>query len=193
VPLKIVHQNHYEIIGRGMVLLSNPAIHTQSPELYTGTLTEEVALISKGHAIIGKEKKLNDQTEVESAQSEFAIGVREFIVDHGIRLILEIRGKKEPGVGIEVETFPVEANEIVEIVKTAFALSFPVTMTQPGATERSQYANDKNVQTLVVVLGPDERGFQRESIIDITAETVGLINRKLGFLESEEGGRNVLD
>jgi hypothetical protein len=192
MPLKIVHPNHYEIIGRGFVLLSSPPILSKTTDLHTGTLTEEIALLSKCHAIIGKEKKLTDLSEMESVRSQFTTGIREFLADHGIRFILEIRGKKEPGLEIKTAQSASEANEILEIVKTAFAMSFPVKVTGFSPEEKPMYS-DSDVQTVVLDLGPDERGFQRESIVDVAAEMVGLVNGKLGFSESDEGVRDVLD
>jgi len=193
MPLKIIHANYYEILGRGRVLLSSPPILGTISDLHTGTLTEEVALLSKCHAIIGKEKKLADPSELESVQSEFLTGARELIADHGIMAILEIRGKKEPGLELKIGTSEPEAGQIAEIVKTAFAMSFPVEATELGPGEQAPYFNTKEVQILALDLGPEERSFQRESIIDIAAETVGLINRKLGFSDRDDGPSNTLD
>lgn len=193
MPLKIVHPNHEEIIGRGRVLLLSSANPTKTPDLHMGALTEEIALLSKGHAIIGKEKSSADALEVESARLEFITGVRELIADQGIKVILEIRGKKEPGLGIVAASSTPEANEIVEIVKTAFSLNFPVAITGLSSTDLPTYSDDKDVQTVVLDLGPDERRFQRETVIDIAAETVGLVNRRLGFSGGDDGSGDALD
>ena len=193
MPLKIIHPNHYEIIGRGLVLLLSSTNQTKTPDLHMGALTEEIALLSKGHAIIGKEKRFADSSEIESARSEFTTGVRELIADQGIRIILEIRGKKEPGLGITVASSTSEADEIAEIVKTGFSLTVPTAVTSLSSTDLPTYSDDKEVQTIVLDLGPGERSFQRETVIDIAAETVGLVNRKLGFSGGDDGSGDALD
>ena len=193
MPLKIIHPSHYEIMGRGLVLLSSQPILGKNKDLHTGTLTEEIALLSKSHAIIGKEKRMEDRDGIESAVSQFTTRVREFVADEGIRCILEIRGMKGPGFVIKAEKSASETNEILEIVKTSFAMSFPVATTPLSPAEHPVYSNSDGVQTIVLDLGPEEREFQRESIIVAAAETVGLINSKLGFSESDEGTRDVLD
>ncbi|HEX4920784.1 MAG TPA: hypothetical protein VFV92_08595 [Candidatus Bathyarchaeia archaeon] len=193
MPLKIVHPNRYEIIGRGLVLLLSSTNQTKTPDLHMGALTEEIALLSKGHAIIGQEKRFTDASDIESARLEFTTGVRELIADQGIRIILEIRGKKEPGLGIMVAPSTSEADEIVEIVKTAFSLTVPTAVTPLSSAELPTYSSDKDVQTIVLDLGPDERSIQRETVIDIAAETVGLVNRKLGFSGRDDGPGDALD
>src|SRR2546426_578291 len=49
------------------------------------------------------------------------------------------------------------------------------------------------VQIIQLELGPDERGFQKDHIVSVMADIVGLINGKLGFLESDQRGSRVLD
>jgi len=55
MPIKIIRQTHQEIIGRGTVLLSSPPAADQTGDLYTGQIVEDAALLSRAHAMIGKE------------------------------------------------------------------------------------------------------------------------------------------
>ena len=193
MPLKVVHPNHYEIVGTGLVLLSSPPILDKNIDLYTGTLTEEIALTSRAPAIIGRERKMTDPSEIESILSKISTRVSEFVADQKIKCILDIRGKREPGFEIKTAHTTSDKIEILETVKTALAMSFPVTVTALGSAEHPVSSNDNVVPTLVLDLGPDERESQRETLISAAAETVGLINSKLGFSEGDEAARDVLD
>ena len=191
MPLKVVHPNHYEIIGGGFVLLSSRPVFGKNEDLHTGTLTEEIALLSKSPAIIAKEKKMVDLSEAESAVYQFASRVRELVADQRIKCIMEIRGRKEPGFEIKTGESANEPNEILEIVKTAFSMTLSVAVTTIDSADLA-IAND-GAQTIILELGPDERDAQRDSVVNVAAETVGLINSKLGFSESDERTGDVLD
>ena len=101
MPIKIIHPDHLEIVGLGRVLLTAP--HTASPDanLYTGSIVEEAALTSRSYAVIGKiSKEFLDLNKIQSVKSEFRKGVETFITEDGIRYVLDIHGKKDPGVDI---------------------------------------------------------------------------------------------
>ncbi len=98
MPLKLIRQNHWEIIGRGPTLLSSPPTIDQSGELYTGRIVEEAALLSKAHAIIRKDGKYNPDSGIPpDVSSEFEASTKNFIMELGIKCVLVILGKNEPG------------------------------------------------------------------------------------------------
>src|SRR5712664_5021914 len=101
MPVKIIHPDHVEIVGLGHVLLTAPHIASPDADLHTGTIVEEAALTSRSYAVIGKvSREFLDLNRLQSAQSEFRKSIESFIAEDGIRYLLEIRGKKEPGVNI---------------------------------------------------------------------------------------------
>src|SRR5438552_892915 len=102
MPVKIIHPNHVEIVGIGHVLLIAPHATGPDADLHTGQIVEEAALTSRSFAVIGKiNREFFDMNRIQSAQSEFRKGIEGFVSEDGIRYILDIRGKKEPGVNIE--------------------------------------------------------------------------------------------
>ena len=86
MPLKIIHPYHTEIMGRGLVLLSNPQIAWAKRDLYTGQIVEEAALLSKSWAIIAKEsKQLQGEAEARLAMSDSDKSVRDFVDEYGVK------------------------------------------------------------------------------------------------------------
>src|SRR6266571_209033 len=101
MPVKIIHPDHVEIVGLGHVLLTAPHIASPDADLHTGTIVEEAALTSRSYAVIGKvSREFLDPNRIQSAQSEFRKSIEGFIAEDGIKYLLNIRGKKEPGVNI---------------------------------------------------------------------------------------------
>src|SRR5713101_7917728 len=101
MPVKIIHPDHVEIVGLGHVLLTAPHIASPDADLHTGTIVEEAALTSRSYAVIGKvSKEFLDLGKIRSAKSELRKGIETFIAEDGIRYVLDIRGRKEPGVEI---------------------------------------------------------------------------------------------
>jgi len=52
------------------------------------------------------------------------------------------------------------------------------------------------VQIIQIELGPEERSFRKDQVVNIVADIVGLINAKLGFSVSgdgDEGSSGALD
>src|SRR6266487_4377407 len=188
MPLKLIRQTHWEIIGRGPSLLSSPPAADQSGELYTGRIVEEVALLSKAHAIIRKDGKYNPDSGIPpDVSSEFEASTKNFIMELGIKCVLVILGKNEPG--IEIRTFqdtgPVPTDLINEGLRSDFEVN--TTSGEPGK------ADAPDVQTFALALGPDERGFRKELVISRIADMVGLINGRLGWSETDERAGNTLD
>lgn len=192
MPIKIVHPDHLEIIGKGGVLLSSPPTTKLSSDLSVATLTEEIALLSKGHAIIGKETKSTDQATIESTFSDYYANAKRLLIDQGAKFLLELRGRKEPGIEIKVDPSLVP-EEMVELVRTAFAVNFEVKVTMQASVEYDRYSTKGKFQVIVLEFGPVERTVQQDSVIASVADTVGLINGKLGYSESDEGPGHALD
>jgi len=182
LPIKIIRQNHWEIIGRGTVLLSNPPTADQTGELYTGRIVEDSALLSRAHAMIGKESKRDlDPSDLQVAQAEFETGVQRFLEEHGVKCVIMTSGKNESGIEIRAsETAARE--ETVELVRARLALDFDLTPNAAKNESSSRNLGDE-VQMIQLALGPDERGFRREAVIASIADAVGLLNAKLGYSE----------
>jgi len=164
MPIKIIRQNHQEIIGRGTVLLSSPPAADQTVDLYTGHVVEDAALLSRAHAMIGKESKRDlDPSALQAAQAEFEAGTQSFLEEHGVN-----------------ET--ASRGETLELVRARLALDFDLTI-NTGNDETSGKHPGYDVQTVLLALGPDERGFRKETVVASIADAVGLINARLGSSE----------
>jgi|SRR6266705_2689726 len=186
MPIKIIRQTHQEIIGRGTVLLSSPPSADQTGDLYTGHIVEDAALLSRAHAMIGKESKRDlNPSDLQAAQSEFEAGAQSFLEEHEVHCVITISGKNESG--IEIHANPMASREgTLELVRARLALDFDLTInTGNGETCGRNLGYD--VQTVRLALGPDERGFRKEAVIASIAGAVGLINAKLGGSERTGG------
>jgi len=182
LPVKIIRQNHWEIIGRGSVLLSNPPAADQTGELYTGRIVEDSALLSRAHAVIGRESKRDlDPSDLQVAQAEFETGVQRLLEEHVVKCVVIISGRNETGIDIRgSET--ASRGETVELVRARLALDFDLTPNAANNESSSRNLGDE-VQMIQLALGPDERGFRREAVVASIADAVGLINAKLGYSE----------
>ncbi len=188
MPLKLIRQTHWEIIGRGPTLLSSPPAADQSGELYTGRIVEEVALLSKAHAIIRKDGKYNPDSGIPpDVSSEFEASTKNFIMELGIKCVLVILGKNEPG--IEIRTFQETGPVPTALINDGLGADFEVNATSDEPCK----ADAPDVQTFSLGLGPDERGLRKELVISRVADLVGLINGKLGWSETDERAGNILD
>src|SRR2546427_9599098 len=119
MPVKIIHHDHMEIVGLGHVLLIAPHATGPDADLHTGQIVEEAALTSRSFAVIGKvDKEFLDWNRVQSAQSEFRKGIEGFVSEDGIRYILDIRGKKEPGVDIGTDAAQTSSDSMTELVRS---------------------------------------------------------------------------
>ena len=190
MPLKIIHPDHFEIVGRGLVLLSNPPPSHVSDESYTGKLVEEIALLSKAHAVIGKETKTVDAAPSQPAKSEFDTALERLCRDHGIKCILAITGKKEPGIEIRTERTDESTKEVIELVRAGFAVDFDVKVTSEESMTNDAPSVQSKPQVITLGLGPDGRGYKRDEIVATVADTVGLINAKLGYSENRSDTLN---
>ena len=186
MPIKIIRQTHQEIIGRGTVLLSSPPSADQTGDLYTGHIVEDAALLSRAHAMIGKESKRDlDPSALQTAQAEFEAGTQSFLEEHGVQCVITISGKNESGIEIRANE-TASRGETLELVRARLALDFDLTTDRwKGGTSGRNLGYD--VQTVLLTLGPDERGFRKEALIASIADAVGLINAKLGSSERTGG------
>ena len=194
MPLKIIHPQHTEVMGTGLVLISSPPVIGQKGDLNAGQIAEEVALLSRSWAIISREIKQDQEGDkVLHAASDFDKSVRSFVREYGIKCIIMILGASEPGIMIKGYPDDSRAEEILEIVRSGLEPHFSTnSMTQHAgnglAKVTNQGAEDASGQTLPIVrleLGPDERGFMKDQFVNSITDIIGLINTGLGFSESK--------
>ncbi len=191
MPVKIIHSDHVEIVGLGRVLLTAP--HTTSPDadLHTGSIVEEAALTSRSYAVIGKvSKKFLDLSKIQSVKSEFRKGIETFIAEDGIRYVLDIHGKKDPGVDIGTALGQTSSDSTTELVRARLVKDFTVTMNtgfvklEPGSMvtsyDRKDEKGDFVVETIQIDFGHEERQFQREKVIMDISEIADILNARLG-------------
>jgi len=182
MPIKIIRQTHQEIIGRGIVLLSCPPAADQTGDLYTGHIVEDAALLSRAHAMIGKESKKDmDPSALQATQAEFEASTQSFLEEHGVQCMITISGKNECGIEIRAKEMA-SRGETLELIRARLALDFDLTI-NTGKSETSGGNLGYDVQTVLLALGPDERGFRKEAVVASIADAVGLINAKLGRSE----------
>jgi hypothetical protein len=190
LPVKIIHPDHVEIVGLGHVLLTAP--HTASPDadLYMGPIVEEAALTSRSFAVIGKvSRDFLDLNRIQSAQSEFRKSIENFIAEDGIRYLLDIRGKKEPGVNIGTPSGQTSPDSTTELVRSRLVKDFAVTVNNelkdlgPGITVPSYSRKDEKgefvVENIQIEFGHEERQLQREKVILDVSEIVDILNARL--------------
>lgn len=190
MPLKIVRGNHQEIIGKGGVLLTCPPSTTKNEELYTGLLVEETALLSRSHALIeGVTKQPQDLQTAEQNVSDFAASMKQLVEEFQIKLILMILGSNEPGTEILLGRNGVDTDRIVTLLKQKLG-QFNLRIDETGTFKE---IGMREVQSLQIGLGPDERGFKRDKVISSIVELIGQINVLLGPSEGNERASDVLD
>ena len=200
MPLKIIHPHHAEVMGRGLVLLSSPHITGAKRDLYAGQIVEEAALLSKSWAIIAKEGKQLGGDEAQLAKSDLDKSVQDFVDEYGIKCLIAISGTAEPGITVKSQVDGSESEEILDIIKSGLEPHFRV---NPNANQSGNRlsgsptydgpadgSSTHSVNIIQIELGPEERSFRKDQIVNIVADIVGLINASLGFSES---GSGVLD
>jgi hypothetical protein len=192
LPLKIIRGDHWEIVGRGSVLLSSPPALDQAGENYTGRIVEEAALLSKAHAVIEREwRRTADSSTLEPTLEEFQSSTQRFLDDFEIRCVLEILGNNEPGIEIRTVQVGSDYEELVQILKERLARNFDLKI-DPADSEAKENSHGKT-PIIRLLLGPDERGFKKELVVSGIADAVILLNAKLGYLETDERASGVLD
>jgi hypothetical protein len=190
LPVKIIHPDHVEIVGLGHVLLTAPHTASADADLYMGPIVEEAALTSRSFAVIGKvSRDFLDLKRIQSAQSEFRKSIENFIAEDGIRYLLDIRGKKEPGVNIGTPSGQTSPDSTIELVRSRLVKDFSVTMNNelkglgPGITVPSYGPKDGNgefvVENIQIEFGHEERQLQREKVILDVSEIADILNARL--------------
>ena len=191
MPIKIIHPDHVEIVGIGRVLLIAPHVASPDADLYTGSIVEEAALTSRSYAVIGKvSKEFLDLSKIQSAKSELRKGIETFIAEDGIRYVLDIRGKMEPGVEIRTPVGQTSSPSTTELVRTRLVKDFTVRVNddykelETGDVVPSYNSKDAKgdfvVETIEIEFGQDERQFQREKVISDLSEIADILNARLG-------------
>jgi hypothetical protein len=192
LPLKIIRGDHWELVGRGAVLLSSPPHLHQSGENYTGRIVEEAALLSKAHAVIVREgKRTLDSSIFEATLGEFQSSIQRFLDDFQIRCVLEILGNSEPSFEIRTIQTGSDYKELVRIVKERLATDFDLKV-DPADSDAKQGSSGKT-SIISLLLGPDETGFKKEMVVSAIADVVTLLNAKLGYSQTDERTSSVLD
>lgn len=198
MPLKIIHSDHAKVMGAGVVLLSNPHTTAASRDLYTGPIVEEAALLSKSWAIIAKQSKpLQTGDETRSAKLDLDKSVQDFVEEYGIRCMISIGGTVEPGITLKSRADGSESEEILDIIKSGLEPHFSLN-TEADQSEnklsrlrnegsRTDDLSNHSVYAIQLELGPEERSFRKDQIVNSLADIVGLINAKLGFSEDSGG------
>jgi len=190
MPVKIIHPDHVEIVGLGHVLLTAPHIASPDADLHTGTIVEEAALTSRSYAVIGKvSREFLDLNRIQSAQSEFRKSIEAFIAEDGIRYVLDIRGKKEPGVNIGTAEGQTCSDSTTELVKSRLSKDFTVKVNgeykgvESGSVVTSYNSEDAKgnfvVETIQFEFGHEERQFQREKVISDISEIADILDGQL--------------
>ncbi|SRR6266487_4566103 len=190
MPVKIIRPDHVEIVGLGHVLLTAP--HTTSPDadLHTGQIVEEAALTSRSFAVIGKvDREFLDPNRIQSAQLEFRKGIEGFVSEDRIRYILDIRGKKEPGVEIGPVEGQTSSDSTTELVRSRLVKDFTVKVNNEykghdpvsvvTGHDRRDVKGNFTVETIQIQFGHEERQFLREKVIRDISEIAGILNARL--------------
>src|SRR5690242_10722498 len=100
MPVKIVHLNHIEIMGFGKVLLATSST-TSAGDLHMGQIVEEAALTARAFAVIGKPTRNSSEIqETGPRDQDLRKAIEGFLVEDGIRYVLEFEGRAEPGVEV---------------------------------------------------------------------------------------------
>ena len=130
--------------------------------------------------------------------------VHDFVREYGIKCVITISGAAEPGIRIKSQREGSESEEILDIIRSGLEPHFSV---KPhvdhsgnrgtGLQGNDMLADDPSVQSVQIIqieLGPEERSFRKDEIVNSVADIVGLINAKFGFsVSGEEGSGGALD
>ncbi|HEV2120198.1 MAG TPA: hypothetical protein VGS11_08880 [Candidatus Bathyarchaeia archaeon] len=191
MPVKIIHPDHIEIMGLGRVLLTAPPATSSDADLHMGSIVEEAALTSRSHAVIGKvNREFLDPNRIQSVQTELRRSIEEFITEDGIRYILEIQGKREPGVDIRTVAAQTSSDSTIELVRARLVNDFNVganpenksdkhTGTDTSHGKKNADDNLSSVEQIQIQFGHEERHFLREKVIRDISEIADILNGQL--------------
>src|SRR5215467_13593173 len=127
MSIKILHQDRTEVVGTGYVLLVTPH-HMGLADLYPGMIVEDAALIARTPAIIGKHSGSFDGEQLRLDTEKMRLGIETTAKENGIKCIIELRGKPEPGIIVESGSPQNSGGEILNLVKDILAKSFETTL-----------------------------------------------------------------
>lgn len=187
MPVKIVHPNHVEIMGLGQILLASPSSAIADADV--GQIAEEAALTSRAFAVIGK--PVQDLTESDSSKSRdqnLRKRIEGFLTEDGIRYILEIGGKIEPGVEL-MTGGKTCSDSTLALVRSRLEQEFTVSLTEVGEGRTVGFAESYSrkdakgvfsIETVRVVFGGEERQFRKEKVISVISEIADLLNGRVG-------------
>ena len=204
MPLKIVRKNYVDIPGRGFTLLTTPHAVKPGADLYMGQIVEDAALLSKSFAVIGKAgREFADPGTMQMAQSELSQSIHTFLREDWLRCILDIRGKKEPGVRMGSAREQSASQSTMDIIRTRLTKDFSIDARpsapdlEPGSLAAifPEKGRDGNflLESIRIEFGHEEKTLKPDRIIQSLADIVGLVNEKVGYSESKEGAGNTLD
>jgi len=128
--------------------------------------------------------------KIQSAKLELRKGIETFIAEDGIRYILDIHGKIEPGVDIRTTVGQTSSPSTTELVRSRLVKDFTVRLNdeykelETGDVVPSYESKDAKgdfvVETIEIEFGQDERQFQREKVISGLCEIADILNARLG-------------
>ncbi len=197
MPLKIVRPDHVEFVGEGYVLLTAP--HAAGPEthLHTGQIVEDVALVSRSCAVIGKvSREYVDLNRIQAARTEFRKSIDALLADNGIRMVLDIHGKKDPGVDVGTTLGETASEGTTNLVREWLSRDFTVNVNEKYrgieagsiVTTYGRRSSDGSfaIEALQIEFGHEERTYKRDKVVESIAQLVALANRKFGFTKTDE-------
>ncbi len=153
-------------------------------------------MASRAYAMIGKiSREYLDLNRIQAARTDFRKSIDTLIEENGIKCILDIHGKKEPGVDIGTALGKACSEDTADLVRSFLSNDFAVTVNakyqglKPGSIVTTYERTDSNgqflVQTVQIEFGHEERSWERDKVVNDIAELVGLLNVKLGYAPSE--------
>jgi hypothetical protein len=199
-PVRIIHRNHIEILGEGLVLLTAPHAAGGRGDVNTGQIVEEASRRANSYAVIGKtSRELVDLNRAVSAETDFRKSINKLVEESGIRCILDVHGKKESGIDIGTCRGITASETLTELVRGRLSLDFPVKVNdkyrgnKPGSIVstygKRESSGQFQVEAVQLEFGLKERLLERDKIVRAMVDLVGLVNTKLGFREAELGSR----
>ena len=196
MPLKIIRQDHFELLGEGYVLLTAPHAPSPNADLHTGQIVEDAALVSRCFAVVGKvSREYVDLNRVQAAETELRKSIDMIVGEYGIRYILDVNGKKEPGVDIGTGNGETASGPTTDLVRVRLSQDFPVKVNEqrmglkPGSvitTYAKKGPQDEFIlEALQIGFGYEERHNDRDKVVSGIAMLVALINGKQGLAETD--------
>ena len=193
MPVKISYPDHIQILGQGTVALTNTTTTALTNGFDVGKIVEEIALLSKSHAIIARAQKIVGLTTPELAKSDFDSAVQRLLKDYRIKCMLVISAKTDPGVVISAHESEPATRVLVELIRSAFAIDFDVNLVPPKTPSAPDVSKDFKTQEISLGVGKEELRSRKDALVAVVAEVVGVINGKLGFSEGHESPSDSLD